>query len=119
MRGCGRRGRTSWRASFDDHEVRSSRFEVRMKKSSSSFFIRTSNFELLLAAAAASFTNFLYYALTSRDYLFPDSLTYLVPARNLLRGLGFVDVVGAAATLRTPGYPLLPAAFGGPIPWVI
>jgi hypothetical protein len=90
-----------------------------MKKSSSSFFIRTSNFELLLVAAAAFLTNFLYYSLTARDYLFPDSYTYLVPARNLLRGAGFLDATGVTETLRTPGYPLLLAAFGGRIAWVI
>jgi 4-amino-4-deoxy-L-arabinose transferase-like glycosyltransferase len=75
--------------------------------------------EPLLVASVATLTNFLYYAFTLRDYLFPDSITYLVPARNLLRGLGFVDAAGAAETLRTPGYPLLLAAFGGRIVWVV
>lgn len=68
--------------------------------------------DALLVAAAALLTNFLYFALTLPDYLFPDSLTYLAPARNLLRGLGFVTEPGIAETLRTPGYPLLLAAFG-------
>ena len=91
-----------------------------MKKPfTSSFFIRTSNLELLFVSFAALLTNFLYFALTRPDYLFPDSFTYLVPARNLLRGLGFVDVVGATETLRTPGYPLLLAAFGARIVPVI
>jgi len=85
-----------------------------MKKSqrSSYFFIRTSNLEPLAVAAAALLTNFAYFALTRPDYLFPDSLTYLAPARNLLKGLGFVSEPGVAETLRTPGYPLLLAAFG-------
>src|SRR5262249_33404870 len=68
--------------------------------------------DVLIVAAAALFTNFLYYAFTARDYLFPDSFTYLAPARNLLRGAGFVDAAGLIETLRTPGYPLLLAAFG-------
>ena len=85
----------------------------------SEFFIRTSKFEILLVSFTALITNFLYFALTRPDYLFPDSFTYLVPARNMLRGLGFVDVVGASETLRTPGYPLLLAAFGARIVPVI
>src|SRR5438105_13558363 len=88
-------------------------------KKHSEFFIRNSKFEILLITAAALFTNFLYFASTLPDYLFPDSLTYLVPARNMLRGLGFVDVVGAAETMRTPGYPLLLAAFGARVTPVI
>src|SRR5205085_7426081 len=88
-------------------------------KKLSEFFIRNSKFDILLVTAAASITNFLYFALTLPDYLFPDSLTYLVPARNLLHGLGFVDMAGAAETLRTPGYPLLLAAFGARVVPVI
>jgi hypothetical protein len=84
-------------------------------KKDSEFSIRNSKFEILLITAVAALTNFLYFALTLPDYLFPDSLTYLTPAHNLLRGLGFVDAVGAIETLRTPGYPLLLAAFGARI----
>jgi hypothetical protein len=84
-----------------------------MKKSGDSEFeIRTSKFEILLVAATALLTNFGYFLLTRRDYLFPDSLTYLIPARNLLGGLGFVSEPSVAETLRTPGYPLALAAFG-------
>src|SRR5207248_6712106 len=43
---------------------------------------------------------------------FPDSFTYLDPARNLIRGLGFRNASGLIETLRTPGYPLLLAGFG-------
>jgi hypothetical protein len=75
--------------------------------------------DTLLIAAAALLTNFLYFALTLPDYLFPDSLTYLLPARNLLHGFGFVTEPGVAETLRTPGYPLLLAAFGTRIAPVI
>jgi 4-amino-4-deoxy-L-arabinose transferase-like glycosyltransferase len=65
-----------------------------------------------IAAAAAAFTNFFYYLACDPDWYFPDSYTYLAPARNLLRGLGFVTEPGLAETLRTPGYPLILAAFG-------
>src|SRR5690242_1085700 len=81
-------------------------------KKHSEFSIRNSKFEILFIASVAAFTNFLYFALTLPDYFFPDSFTYLAPAHNLLRGLGLVDAVGAIETLRTPGYPLLLAAFG-------
>jgi hypothetical protein len=85
----------------------------------SSFFVRTSNLELLLVTALTALTNFLYFALTLPDYFFPDSFTYLAPAHSLLRGLGFVDAVGTIETLRTPGYPLLLAAFGARVVPVI
>src|SRR5207244_755912 len=73
----------------------------------------------LLVAVVAAITNFLYYALTLRDYLFPDSYTYLGPAHNLLRRAGFLDAAGIVETLRTPGYPLLLAALGARITPVI
>ena len=88
-------------------------------KKHSEFFIRNSKFELLLVTAVAALTNFTYFALSLPDYLFPDSLTYLAPARNMLHGGGFVDAVGAIETLRTPGYPLLLAAFGARVVPVI
>jgi hypothetical protein len=68
--------------------------------------------EAAIVAAIAAATNFLYFALTSNDYFFPDSFTYMGPARSLMRGLGFTNANGLIETLRTPGYPLLLAAFG-------
>jgi hypothetical protein len=68
--------------------------------------------ETAIVAAVAAATNFLYFALASSDYFFPDSFTYLEPARNLIRGLGFTAANGTIQTLRTPGYPLLLVAFG-------
>jgi hypothetical protein len=65
-----------------------------------------------IAAAVAAATNFFYYFQCEADWFFPDSYTYLAPARNLLRGLGFVAEPGLPETLRTPGYPLILAAFG-------
>ena len=79
----------------------------------------TRKLDLLLVTAAAALTNFLYFALALPDHFFPDSFTYLIPAHNLLRGLGFVDALGRIETLRTPGYPLLLAAFGAHITPVI
>src|SRR5438067_546556 len=44
---------------------------------------------------------------SSGDYFFPDSFTYLAPARFLLHGDGFLTEPGVAETIRTPVYPLL------------
>jgi hypothetical protein len=68
--------------------------------------------ETAIVAAIAAGTNFLYFALASNDYFFPDSFTYLAPARNLIRGLGFTSANGLIETLRTPGYPLMLVVFG-------
>jgi 4-amino-4-deoxy-L-arabinose transferase-like glycosyltransferase len=68
--------------------------------------------DVAIVAAAAAVTNFWYYLACAPDWYFPDSFTYLIPARNLLRGLGFVTEPGLPETLRTPGYPLILAAFG-------
>jgi hypothetical protein len=68
--------------------------------------------DIAVIAAVSLVTNFVYFALASADHFFPDSFTYLAPAGNLLRGLGFTHDNGIIETLRTPGYPLLLAAFG-------
>jgi hypothetical protein len=68
--------------------------------------------DIAIVAAIALATNFLYFAYASADYFFPDSFTYFEPARNLLHGLGFTTGEGVIETMRTPGYPLLLAAFG-------
>ena len=70
-----------------------------------------SRIDIAIVAAIAAATNFIYFAFTNNDYFFPDSFTYLAPARNLLHGLGFTTANGIE-TLRTPGYPLLLIAFG-------
>ena len=67
---------------------------------------------MAVVALVAAATNFIYFALANNDYFFPDSFTYLAPARNLIRGLGFINANGVVETLRTPGYPLLLTAFG-------
>jgi hypothetical protein len=68
--------------------------------------------DIAVIAAVSLVTNFLYFAYAAPDYFFPDSFTYLDPARNLLHGLGFTTGNGIIETMRTPGYPLLLAAFG-------
>jgi 4-amino-4-deoxy-L-arabinose transferase-like glycosyltransferase len=65
-----------------------------------------------LVAAVSLATNFVYFFYAAADYFYPDSITYLTPARSLLHGLGIVGANGVIDTLRTPGYPLLLAAFG-------
>src|SRR3954454_11244809 len=91
MRRCVLRDRMSWRANYE----------------------RDAGWiEAAIVAAVAAATNFIYFALASNDYFFPDSFTYLAPARNLLHGLGFINANGLIETLRTPGYPLLLVAFG-------
>jgi len=68
--------------------------------------------DIAVIAAISLVTNFLYFAYAAPDYFFPDSFTYIEPARNLLHGLGFTTENGIIETMRTPGYPLLLAAFG-------
>src|SRR3954452_1352276 len=94
MRRCAPRGRMNWRANYE-RDARSATW-----------------IETAIVALIAAVTNFTYFALASNDYFFPDSFTYLAPARNLIRGLGFVNANGLIETLRTPGYPLLLAGFG-------
>lgn len=62
--------------------------------------------DLFLVFALTLLTNLAYFASSSGDFFFPDSATYLRPARFLLQGAGFVHAPGVAETLRTPGYPL-------------
>jgi hypothetical protein len=76
--------------------------------------------DLTVVAAIATLTNFTYFFLCGADFFFPDSFTYLAPAQNLLRGLGFFGEPGVVETMRTPGYPLLLALFGThPLPVIV
>jgi hypothetical protein len=68
--------------------------------------------DIVIIAAVSLAANFVYFGCAAADYYFPDSFTYLAPAGNLLHGLGFTTGNGVIETLRTPGYPLLLAAFG-------
>ncbi|HEY6843347.1 MAG TPA: hypothetical protein VI391_04210 [Thermoanaerobaculia bacterium] len=68
--------------------------------------------DLAIVVAVALVSNFLYLKFSNGDYHFPDSFTYLAPARAMLHGAGFVDALGRPETLRTPAYPLLLVVFG-------
>lgn len=47
----------------------------------------------------------MYEYCSQGDFYYPDSFTYLTPALNLQRGLGFSNE-GDPETIRTPGYPV-------------
>ncbi len=68
-------------------------------------------FDLAIILVVAAGANFAYLIASNGDFYYPDSFTYLAPARNLLHGLGFVTEPKVIETLRTPGYPLLLALF--------
>ena len=68
--------------------------------------------DLALIVAAAALTNFVYLYCSDGDYFYPDSITYLGPAKMLLSGHGFAIEPGLPDLLRTPVYPLFLAAFG-------
>jgi hypothetical protein len=68
--------------------------------------MRRATSDLLLVLAFTLLTNLLYYAASNGDFFYPDSATYLTPARFLLHGDGFINERHVAETLRTPGYPV-------------
>ena len=69
-------------------------------------------FDLAIIVAVAAVANFLYLFCSNGDYFYPDSITYLGPAKMLLSGHGFAIEPGLPDLLRTPVYPLFLAAFG-------
>jgi hypothetical protein len=77
-------------------------------------------FDLALIFAVALAANLTYMVASNGDYYFPDSNTYLNPARHLLHGDGFVSEPDVPETIRTPVYPLLLLPFlavtNSPIP---
>lgn len=68
--------------------------------------------DLALIVAVAAVANFLYFHYSAGDYFYPDSFTYLGPAKMLLSGHGFAERPGLPEVMRTPVYPLLLALFG-------
>jgi hypothetical protein len=74
--------------------------------------VRRSSVDLAIIVAVAAAANFLYFVCSNGDYFYPDSFTYLAPAKMLLTGHGFAAKPGVPEVLRTPAYPLLLAAFG-------
>ena len=74
--------------------------------------MRRSVADLAIIVAVAAAANFIYFLCSNGDYFYPDSFTYLAPAKMLLTGHGFATKPGVPEVLRTPGYPLLLALFG-------
>ena len=68
--------------------------------------MRRASLDIAILAALTLLTNFLYFAYSNGDFFFPDSRTYVEPARSMLAGHGFVRANGIVETFRTPGYPL-------------
>lgn len=68
--------------------------------------------DVAFIAIFAALTNFLYFHSSAGDYFYPDSFTYLGPAKMLLAGHGFAERPGLPEVMRTPVYPLLLALFG-------
>jgi hypothetical protein len=75
--------------------------------------------DVLLVAAVALVANITYLIASNGDYVFPDSYTYLAPARQLLAGHGFVSEPDVPETIRTPVYPLLLLPFVAATPSVL
>src|SRR5271157_2275985 len=65
---------------------------------------------LWIALVLSLLTHSAYLALDHEHYGV-DTPSYLIPAANLLHGLGFVNVLHQPELRRTPGYPLLLALF--------
>lgn len=65
---------------------------------------------LALVLAIAALSNFLYLA-NSDDYFYPDSFTYLAPAKAMIAMHRFANATGLPETLRTPIYPYLLCIF--------
>jgi len=74
--------------------------------------MRRSALDLAIIVVVALAANFAYLIASNGDFYYPDSFTYLAPARSVLHGQGFLNQTGEIDTLRTPGYPLLLALFG-------
>jgi 4-amino-4-deoxy-L-arabinose transferase-like glycosyltransferase len=68
--------------------------------------MRRARLDLAVLAALTLLTNFLYFAHSSGDFFYPDSATYIEPAKSMLAGHGFVSPDGEVETFRTPGYPV-------------
>ena len=65
---------------------------------------------LATVAIVSCLTNFLFY-LHFRTYVVPDTISYVVPAKNLIAGRGFTNAYGQPELFRTPGYTVLMSPF--------
>ena len=63
--------------------------------------------DIIFIVAIALTANLAYLIASNGDFYFPDSYTYLAPARELMQGHGFSSEPGVPETIRTPVYPLL------------
>lgn len=61
---------------------------------------------LTAVMAVSSIANILFYW-RFPSFVAPDTVTYVVPAVNLLAGRGFINAWGQPELFRTPGYPLV------------
>jgi len=78
---------------------------------------RPNRLDVVIVVAVALIANFVYFRFSAGDFYFPDSATYLAPARSMLAGAGFLGPDGKPDPIRTPGYPLLLVLFGArPLP---
>jgi 4-amino-4-deoxy-L-arabinose transferase-like glycosyltransferase len=68
--------------------------------------MRRARLDLAILAALALLANLTYFAFSSGDFFYPDSATYIAPARSMLAGHGFTRDGRTPETFRTPGYPL-------------
>lgn len=69
--------------------------------------------DLAIVLAVAAIAHFAYFALRYGSFYFPDSFTYLNPAKSLVHGLRFESGnPPEPETIRTPAYPLLLILFG-------
>ncbi len=66
---------------------------------------------VLWIALSLSTLAHLSFVMLDTEHYAVDSSTYLIPADNLLHGLGFVNAAHQPELRRTPGYPLLLSIF--------
>ena len=66
---------------------------------------------ILCSVGAVSILCHAAYFLRFKDFQVRDSASYIAPAASFIRGDGFLNPAGQPDTRRTPGYPLVIAAF--------
>src|SRR5271165_1698400 len=72
---------------------------------------RTTRSAVLWITLGASLFTHVAYLVLDHEHYGADTPSYLIPARNLLHGDGFVDALHQPELRRTPGYPLILALF--------
>ena len=74
---------------------------------------------LLVAVGLLALLTSTFYCIRFHDSFYPDSASYIGPAQQILSGHGFKSAIGIPETFRTPGYPLLLAAFALRFPAIL